>query len=58
MKLSIKELKDVLECAEKEDKDDELPFDWDEKYKCITIYFNDYAWRKFTEILTAEECEE
>jgi hypothetical protein len=55
MKLSINELRRILEYAEEKDLDDELSFDYDNEYQCITIFLNEYAWKKFVEIVKTKD---
>jgi hypothetical protein len=55
VKLSIDELKQILECAEEKDLDDELSFDYESRWMCITIYLNNHAWKKFMEIVKIKD---
>ncbi len=52
MKLSIKALKEILQCAEEHDSDDELPIDYNDEYQSITIYLNEHAWKMFKKVVS------
>ena len=54
-KISIKELREILRHAEEYDLDDELSIDYNERYKSITLYLNEHAWRMFESILNGAE---
>jgi len=58
MKLSIKALKEILQCAEERDSDEELSIDYNDEYQSITIYLNEHAWKMFKRIAEGKEEEE
>jgi len=58
MKLSIKALKEILQCAEEHDSDDELAIDYNDEYQSITIYLNEHAWKMFKKRAEGKEEEE
>ena len=58
MKLSIKALKEILQCAEEHDSTDEVPIDYSDEYKSITLYLSDNAWKMFKRVAEGKEGKE
>jgi len=52
MRLSIKALKEILQCAEEHDSTDEVPIDYSDEYMSITLYLNENAWGMFKKVMS------
>ena len=57
MKLSIKALTEILQYAEKYDLDEELAFDYEDRFQSITIYLNEHAWNAFKRLIASDDDE-
>jgi len=47
MKMSISDLRDILNVAYASDLDDDLPVECDENKKSLTLYLGEHAWGEF-----------
>ena len=52
MRLSIKALKEILQCAEERDSTDEVPIDYSDEYMSLTLYLNENAWKMFKKVVS------
>jgi len=55
MKLSIKALKEILQCAGERDSTDEVPIDYSDEYMSLTLYLNENAWKMFKKVISDGE---